>query len=157
MRWLNPSAVLNFRKPSMDFEMSRPGMLRFMRYFSFFGKMSIAVRRVNQKPEPDGLWFSLSSGGWIRTNDLRVMREKPDFGNFDHITTQISQLYVLRFRRTKQAAVVNKYSYNMLFDGGIQVLLSSHRAFQRFHIWSRHDKPRSGLDELSVQASVIKA
>jgi hypothetical protein len=39
-----------------------------------------------------------SSGVWIRTKDLRVMREKPDFGNFDRITMQISQLYVLQFR-----------------------------------------------------------
>jgi hypothetical protein len=82
VRRLNPSAVLNFKKPSMDFEISKPGELRFMCNLSFFGKMSTAVRRVKQKPEPDGLWFSLSSGGWIRTNDLRVMSDFPGFGTF---------------------------------------------------------------------------
>ena len=80
MRWLNPSAVLNFRKPSMDFAKEsavfgfvEPGALRFIRNSSIFGKMSTAVRRANEKPEPDGLWFTLSSGEWIRTTDLRVM------------------------------------------------------------------------------------
>lgn len=62
-----------------------------------------------------------SSGEWIRTTDLRVMREKPDFGNFDRITTQISQLYVLRFRRPKQAAVGCQFSYSMPFGGESQV------------------------------------
>ena len=70
MRWLNPSAVLNFRKPSialakesetLDFDV--PGELRFIRNSSIFGKMSTAVRQANEKPEPDGLWFALSSGG----------------------------------------------------------------------------------------------
>ena len=80
MRWLNPSAVLNLRKPSMalvkesatlDFDV--PGELRFIRNSSIFGKMSTAVRQANEKPEPDGLWFDFSSGEWIRTTDLRVM------------------------------------------------------------------------------------
>ena len=92
MRWLNPSAVLNLRKPSMalakesetlDFDV--PGELRFIRNSSIFGKMSTAARRANQKPEPDGLWFTLSSGEWIRTTDLRVMRDFPGFGT---ISTQ---------------------------------------------------------------------
>ena len=80
MRRLNPSAVLNFRKPSMDFEIDseaslwdKPGELRFIRNSSIFGKMSTAVRRANEKPEPDGLWFTLSSGARTRTWDLRVM------------------------------------------------------------------------------------
>ena len=64
--------------------------------------------------------FGNSSGGWIRTNDLRVMREKPDFGNFDLKTMQFSQLYVLRFRRPKQTAVVNRCSYSISFGGGSQ-------------------------------------
>ena len=73
MRWLNPSAVLNFRKPSMalakesetlDFDV--PGELRFIRNSSIFGKMSTAVRQANEKPEPDGLWFDFRSGEWIR-------------------------------------------------------------------------------------------
>jgi len=70
----------------MDLEISKPGELRFtpkahnrVRNSSNFGKMSTAVRRArdcgpsgNEKPEPDGLWFTLSSGEWIRTTDLRV-------------------------------------------------------------------------------------
>ena len=63
-----------------------------------------------------------SSGEWIRTTDLRVMRDFPGFGNFDRITTQISQLYVLRFRLPKQSAVGNKSSYSKSFSGGSQVL-----------------------------------
>jgi hypothetical protein len=27
----------------------------------------------NKKPEPNGLWFLISSGEWIRTTDLRVI------------------------------------------------------------------------------------
>ncbi len=50
----------------------KPGDLRFIRNSSIFGKMSTAARRANEKPEPDGLWFTLSSGEWIRTTDLRV-------------------------------------------------------------------------------------
>ena len=61
-----------------------------------------------------------SSGAWIRTKDLRVMREKPDFGNFDRITMQISQLYVLRFRRLKQSAIGCQFSYSMPFGGESQ-------------------------------------
>jgi len=71
----------------------------------------------------------LGSGEWIRTTDLRVMREKPDFGNFDRITTQISQLYVLRFRLPKQSAVGNKSSYSKSFSGGSQVLFCYFSAF----------------------------
>jgi len=44
--------------------------------------MSTAVCRANEKPEPDGLWFDFSSGEWIRTTDLRVMSDFPDFGTF---------------------------------------------------------------------------
>ncbi len=63
-----------------------------------------------------------SSGAWIPTKDLRVMREKPDFGTVDLKTTQFSELNGLRFRRVKQTAVVNKYSYSNPFAGGSQVL-----------------------------------
>jgi len=38
--------------------------------------------QANEKPEPDGLWFDFSSGEWIRTTDLRVMSDFPDFGTF---------------------------------------------------------------------------
>ena len=72
MRWLNLSDVSNFRKPSMDFEIDnkvslsvKPVYLRFtpkvprrVRNSSIFGKMSTAVRRANEEPEPDGLWFN---------------------------------------------------------------------------------------------------
>jgi hypothetical protein len=71
--WLNPSITLNFKKPSMDFDSNKPGELRFIRNSSVFRKISTAVRQANQKPEPNGLWFSLSSGAKIRTWDLRVM------------------------------------------------------------------------------------
>jgi hypothetical protein len=54
----------------MDLEINKPGELRFIRNSSIFGKMSTAVRRArdcgplgNKKPEPNGLWFLLSSGG----------------------------------------------------------------------------------------------
>lgn len=53
-----------------------PGELRFIRNSSIFGKMSTAVHRANVKPEPDGLWFTLSSGAQIRTEDVRVMSGK---------------------------------------------------------------------------------
>ena len=70
-----------------------------------------------------------SSGAWIRTKDLRVMSEKPDFGNFDRITMQISLLYVLRFRRPIQSAVANKFSYSISFRGESQVLFRYFSAF----------------------------
>jgi hypothetical protein len=57
----------------MDLEISKPGVLRFIRNSSIFGKMSTAVGRANEKPEYIVLWFSLSSGAQIRTEDLRVM------------------------------------------------------------------------------------
>lgn len=86
MRWLNPSAVFNLRKPSIAFcneswilDFDVPGELRFIRNSSIFGKISTAVRQArvcgplgNEKPEPDGLWllapckgFASSSGEWI--------------------------------------------------------------------------------------------
>ncbi len=45
-------------------------------------------RKMNHQFNSGGF----SSGVQIRTEDLQVMREKPDFGNFDRITMQISQL-----------------------------------------------------------------
>ncbi|OJX40213.1 MAG: hypothetical protein BGO78_14650 [Chloroflexi bacterium 44-23] len=66
----------------MDFAIDKPGELRFTpsANSSIFGKMSTAVRQANEKPEPYGLWFDFSSGEWIRTTDLRVMRDFPGFG-----------------------------------------------------------------------------
>jgi hypothetical protein len=49
------------------------GVLRFIEKPSDSEKNSTAVRRANEKPEPDGLWFTLSSGEWIRTTDLRII------------------------------------------------------------------------------------
>ncbi|MAT42791.1 MAG: hypothetical protein CL609_10645 [Anaerolineaceae bacterium] len=60
-------------KESVTLDFVVPGELRFIRNSSILGKMSTAVRRVMKKPEPDGLWFALGSGGRIRTYDLRVM------------------------------------------------------------------------------------
>ena len=51
--------------------------------------------------------FGNSSGEWIRTTDLRVMREKPKFANFDRKTLQFSKLCELRFRQPKQSAIGN--------------------------------------------------
>ena len=115
MRGLNPSAVLNLRKPSMalakesetlDFDV--PGELRFTpkvhrrvrnssisrsvpvggkiyrcapgsRLRSFGKRKTRASRNI---PLGTGLWFDFSSGEWIRTTDLRVMRDFPGFGTF---------------------------------------------------------------------------
>ena len=101
MRWLNPSAVLNFRKPSMDFAIDKPGELRFIRNSSIFGKMSTAARRANEKPEPDGLWFTLSSGEWIRTTDLRVMSPT----SF-HCSTPHQELHFMTFKGLCQAILL---------------------------------------------------
>ena len=63
-----------FSPPSMKIYFQiRPGELRFIRNSPNFGKMSIAVRRANEKPESDGLWFLLCCGDRTRTCDLRVM------------------------------------------------------------------------------------
>ena len=92
-----------FDKESETLDFAVPGELRFIRISSIFGKMSTAVCRArvcgplgNEKPEPReasprgiGLWllapfkeFDFSSGEWIRTTDLRVMSDFPDFGTF---------------------------------------------------------------------------
>ncbi len=86
MRWLNPSAILNFRNPSMAFDMERETflfdelrVLRFIENSSVLGKSSTVVRRANKKPEYIVLWSSFSSGERIRypdgalTTDLRVI------------------------------------------------------------------------------------
>ena len=75
-----PSLALSKESETLDFDV--PGELRFIRNSSIFGKMSTAVCRANEKPEPDGLWFDFSSGEWIRTTDLRVMRVEPEIVTF---------------------------------------------------------------------------
>ena len=85
MRLLNPSATLNFMKPSMALDMGMEirffdelRVLRFIEKSSDSEKNSTAVRRVNEKPEYIVLWFLPSSGEWIRTTDLRVMSQYPE-------------------------------------------------------------------------------
>jgi len=112
---------------TLDFDV--PGELRFIRNSSIFGKMSTAVRQANEKPEPDGLWFDFSSGEWIRTTDLRVMREEPGFGTVDLLTRRFSELIVLRFRRPLQTTVVDQRSYSKSFCGGSQALFCHFSAF----------------------------
>ena len=139
MRWLNPSAVLNFRKPSMalakesetlDFDV--PGELRFIRNSSIFGKMSTAVRQANEKPEPDGLWFDFSSGEWIRTTDLRVMSQNPESVPFVRRALQISRPDELWSTLAGHATVANRYSYSICFTWVRQVLFLAflHSSFQ---------------------------
>jgi hypothetical protein len=70
-----------------------------------------------------------SSGEWIRTTDLRVMREKPDFGIIDRKTMQISESNELRFYCVKQTVVANQHSYSMPFGGRSQVLFRQFYAF----------------------------
>ena len=136
---LNPSAVLNFRKPSMalakesetlDFDV--PGELRFIRNSSIFGKMSTAVRQANEKPEPDGLWFDFSSGEWIRTTDLRVMSQNPESVPFVRRALQISRPDELWSTLAGHAAVANRYSYSICFTWVRQVLFLAflHSSFQ---------------------------
>ena len=122
MRWLSPSAVLNLRNPSIAFTkvsdtlgFDEPGELRFIRNSSIFEKMSTAVRQANEKPEPDGLWFTLSSGEWIRTTDLRVMSQNPESVLFVRRVLQISQTDERWFKLAGHAAVVDRYSYGSFF------------------------------------------
>ena len=90
MRWLNPSATLNLRKPSQAFErlidvffFDELRVLRFMINPSKFRVSSTTVRLEMKKPELRVLWFLLSSGERIRTTDLRVMRVEPEIVTFD--------------------------------------------------------------------------
>jgi hypothetical protein len=51
VRWLNPSAVLNFRKPPMDFEISTPANKK--------------TRVLLTSLKGNGLWFAHNNGEWI--------------------------------------------------------------------------------------------
>ena len=66
-----------------------------------------AVRQVNEKPEPDGLWFTFSSGEWIRTTDLRVMSQNPESVPFVRRALQISQTGEHWFTLARHAAIVD--------------------------------------------------
>ena len=58
---------------------------------SLGGEVSrIEDRRANKKPQPCGLRFFLGSGGWIRTNDLRVMSPNLGVGLFDRSSGRFS-------------------------------------------------------------------
>ena len=104
MRLDNPSAVLNFRNPSIDLDMERdvnlldelsvlrftPKVHRRVKKSSSFGKRSTVVRRANKKPEYLVLWFLLGSGERIRTTDLRVMSKHLESVLFVRRVLQIS-------------------------------------------------------------------
>ena len=143
MRWLNPSAVLNFRKPSMDFEINKPGVLRFtpkvhrcVRNSSVCGKMSTAARRArdcgplgNEKPESVGLWFAFSSGEWIRTTDFRVMSKDTESVPFVRRVLQtlapaasadVSQTDERWFLLARHAAVVDRCAYSICLCGFVK-------------------------------------
>ena len=129
MRWLNPSATLNFRKPSMAVDMESATLfldelrvLRFIRNSSDFENVSTAVRWANKKPEYIVLWFSLSSGDRIRTYDLRVMSKKPESVLFVRRALQISQTGERWFFLARHAAIVDKYSYSIVLVKESQVL-----------------------------------
>jgi hypothetical protein len=121
----------------LDFDV--PGELRFtpkvhirVRNSSIFGKMSTAVRQANEKPEPDGLWFTLSSGEWIRTTDLRVMSQNPESVPFVRRALQISQTDELWSMLAGHAAVANRCSYSICLTWVRQVLFLAflHSFFQ---------------------------
>ncbi len=50
-------------------------VLRFSQ--PLYAGYATAALWVNEKPEPDGHWFRINSGEWIRTTDLRVMSQDP--------------------------------------------------------------------------------
>jgi len=74
-----------------------------------------------------------SSGGWIRTNDLRVMSNAPESVLFVRRVLQISQTDERWFLLTRHAAVVDRYSYSSPFTWVRQVLfLGFLRQFSQF-------------------------
>ena len=89
--------------------------------------MSTAVRRANEKPEPNGLWFTLSSGEWIRypfgtlTTDLRVMSKNPESVPFVRRVLQTSQTGERWLLLARHAAIpqgddeVDQYAYSSPF------------------------------------------
>ena len=87
--------------------------------------MSTAVRRANEKPEPDGLWFDFSSGEWIRTTDLRVMSQNPESVPFVRRALQISRPDELWYTLAGHAAVANRCSYSICLTWVRQVMFSS--------------------------------
>jgi hypothetical protein len=57
-----------------------------------------------------------SSGGWIRTNSLRVMSKNPESVPFVRWVLQISQTDERWLTLTRHAAVVVRYSYSSFFE-----------------------------------------
>jgi hypothetical protein len=116
--------------PSSEFKKSVDGFCNFQarrtavhKKFLQFWKKSTAARRVNEKPEPKGLWFFFGSGGWIRTTDLRVMSNAPESVLFVRRVMQISQTDERWFLLARHAAVVDRYSYSSPFAWVRQVLI----------------------------------
>jgi hypothetical protein len=108
---------MDFDRGSVEFDLGKPGVLRFIRNSSIFGKMSTAVRQANEKPEPHGLWlftpckgFDFSSGAWIRTKDLRVMSRNPESVPFVPRALQINRPDELWSTLAGHAAVANRCS-----------------------------------------------
>lgn len=62
----------------MDFEISKPGELRFIRNSSNFGEMSTAVRRANEKPEPRAAPFRATDSGSLSVAGVGL---EPDLEN----------------------------------------------------------------------------
>ena len=63
-----------------------------------------------------------SSGGWIRTNDLRVMSRKPESVLFVRRALQFSQTNERWFLLARNAMVVDQCAYSSFFTWVRQVL-----------------------------------
>ena len=63
-----------------------------------------------------------SSGGAIRTHDLRVMRENPESVPIVRRVLQISQTGERWFLVARHATIVDQYAYSSLFKWVRQVL-----------------------------------
>jgi hypothetical protein len=66
--------------------------------------------------------FGNSSGGWIRTNDLRVMSQKPESVLFVRRAMYFSQTGERWFLLARHAAIVDRYAYSSVFTWVRQVL-----------------------------------
>ena len=62
-----------------------------------------------------------SSGGWIRTNDLRVMSQKPESVLFMRRALQFSQTDERWFLHARNAMIVARCAYSSLFTWVRQV------------------------------------
>ena len=62
-----------------------------------------------------------SSGGWIRTNDLRVMSQEPKSVLFVRRALHFSQTGERWFKLARNATVVDRYAYSSFFTWVRQV------------------------------------